>query len=199
MLELRYPVLAAALVVVSAAAGGPARAQQAAPAGAMAYFANLHDGDTVISPFKVVFGLSPNMGVAPSGIDKPNVGHHHLLIDTRLAAEELTRPITVDEQHVHFGKGQTETMLTLPPGKHTLQLMLGDWTHVPFKAPVQSEVITINVKAAEAAGASPAAGASTATQASAGWASTPPGKPARPAPRRHHHAAMVFKALPSSR
>jgi hypothetical protein len=191
MLKLRFRFLTVALVV---AAAGPAWAQQSSPAGAVAYFANLHDGDTVTSPFRVVFGLSQNMGVAPSGIDKPNVGHHHLLIDTTLTAEELTRPITVDEQHVHFGKGQTETVLTLPPGRHTLQLMLGDWTHVPFNAPVQSEVITINVQSAEAAGASSAA------QASAGWASTPTGKPARPAPRRHHHAAaMVFKAIPSSR
>ena len=120
--------------------------QSTAPAGAFSYFVNLKNGDVVTSPFKVVFGLSPNMGVAPSGVDKPNVGHHHLLIDKQLSADEMTQPITVDEQHVHFGKGQTETMVTLPPGKHTLQLMLGDWTHIPFKQPVQSEVITITVK-----------------------------------------------------
>jgi Domain of unknown function (DUF4399) len=125
--------------------------QSVAPAGAHSYFANLKDGDTVTSPFKVVFGLSPNMGVAPSGIEKPNVGHHHLLIDKTLTPEEMTQPITVDEHHVHFGKGQTETMVTLPPGKHTLQLVLGDWSHVPFKPPVQSEVITVNVKAEAAA------------------------------------------------
>ena len=88
------------------------------------------------------------MGVAPSGVEKPNVGHHHLLIDKTLSAEEMTQPIMVDEQHVHFGKGQTETTVTLPPGKHTLQLMLGDWTHIPFKGPVQSEVITVTVKEA---------------------------------------------------
>src|SRR5690349_3184747 len=128
--------------------------QSTAPAGAFSYFVSLKNGDVVTSPFKVVFGLSPNMGVAPSGVDKPNVGHHHLLIDKQLSADEMTQPITVDEQHVHFGKGQTETMVTLPPGKHTLQLMLGDWTHVPFKPPVQSEVITITVKA-DAAGAKP--------------------------------------------
>ena len=112
---------------------------------------NLKNGDTVTSPFKVVFGLSPNMGVAPSGVEKPNVGHHHLLVDKTLTAEEMTQPITVDEQHVHFGKGQTETTVTLPPGKHTLQLMLGDWTHIPFKPPVQSEVITVTVKGEAAA------------------------------------------------
>jgi hypothetical protein len=91
------------------------------------------------------------MGVAPSGVDKPNVGHHHLLIDKTLAVDEMTQPITVDEQHVHFGKGQTETTVTLPSGKHTLQLMLGDWTHIPFNQPVQSEVITITVKGEAAA------------------------------------------------
>jgi hypothetical protein len=129
-------------------------AQSAAPAGAYSYFVNLKNGDTVTSPFKVVFGLSPNMGVAPSGVEKPNVGHHHLLIDKALTPEEMTQPITVDEQHVHFGKGQTETMVTLPPGKHTLQLVLGDWTHIPFKPPIQSEVVTLTVKA-DAAAAKP--------------------------------------------
>lgn len=120
--------------------------QSTAPAGAFSYFVNLKSGDTVTSPFKVVFGLSPNMGVAPSGVEKPNVGHHHLLIDTTLSPEERLQPVTVDDQHIHFGRGQTETMLTLPPGKHTLQLVLGDWTHIPFKPPVQSEVITITVE-----------------------------------------------------
>jgi uncharacterized protein DUF4399 len=164
MLKLCYGVLTVATL---AAAIGPASAQQpttppaaaaapadsgqsAAPAGAFSYFVNLKNGDTVTSPFKVIFGLSPNMGVAPSGVEKPNVGHHHLLIDKTLSAEEMTQPITVDEQHVHFGKGQTETTVTLPPGKHTLQLVLGDWTHIPFKPPVQSEVITVTVKEAGA-------------------------------------------------
>jgi hypothetical protein len=162
MRNLCYSVL----IITSIAAIAPASAQQSeapktapqadaapstAPAGAFSYFVNLKNGDTVTSPFKVVFGLSPNMGVAPSGVDKANVGHHHILIDTTLKPEEETQPITVDEQHIHFGKGQTETTLTLPPGKHTLQLVLGDWTHVPFKPLVKSEVITVTVKAATAA------------------------------------------------
>jgi Domain of unknown function (DUF4399) len=154
-------------VATIAAAIGPASAQQpptapaaaaqsdtgqsTAPAGAYSYIVNLKNGDTVTSPFKVVFGLSPNMGVAPSGVEKPNVGHHHLLVDKALSPEEMTQPIMVDEQHIHFGKGQTETTVTLPPGKHTLQLILGDWTHIPFKPPVQSEVITVTVKGAAAA------------------------------------------------
>ena len=148
------PVSAQQPTAPPAAAAQPDSTQSAAPAGAYSYFVNLKNGDTVTSPFKVVFGLSPNMGVAPSGVEKPNVGHHHLLIDKALTPEEMTQPITVDEQHVHFGKGQTETMVTLPPGKHTLQLVLGDWTHIPFKPPVQSEAITITVKA-DAAAAKP--------------------------------------------
>ena len=166
MLKFRYGVLTVATIAVAI---GPASAQQpatppatagaqsTAPAGAYSYFVNLKNGDTVTSPFKVVFGLSPNMGVAPSGIEKANVGHHHLLIDKVLAPEEMTQPITVDDQHVHFGKGQTETTVTLPPGKHTLQLMLGDWTHIPFKPPVQSEVITVTVKGETAAKPEPKA------------------------------------------
>jgi hypothetical protein len=122
--------------------------QSKAPAGAFAYFVNLKDGDTVTSPFKIVFGLSPNMGVAPAGVEKENVGHHHLLVDTTLSPEEMTQPIIMDEKHIHFGKGQTETTLTLPPGKHTLQLVLANWTHIPFDPPVQSEVISITVNGA---------------------------------------------------
>jgi hypothetical protein len=129
--------------------------QSAAPAGAHSYIVNLHNGETVVSPFKVIFGLTSNMGVAPAGVEKPNVGHHHLLVDTTLKPEELTQPIPMDEHHLHFGKGQTETAVTLPPGKHTLQLVLGDWSHVPFNPSVQSAVITVNVKPAATSKASP--------------------------------------------
>jgi uncharacterized protein DUF4399 len=161
MFKFSYGVITAATI---AAAIGPAFAQQPskppaapaasdtgqspAPAGAHAYIVNLKNGDTVTSPFKVQFGLTPNMGIAPAGVDKENVGHHHLLIDTTLKAEEMAQPMVMDEQHVHFGKGQTETTVTLPPGKHTLQLVLANWTHIPFNPPVQSEVITITVKGA---------------------------------------------------
>ena len=126
-------------------------APPAVPPGAHSYIVNLRDGQTLISPFRVVFGLTPNMGVAPAGVEKPNVGHHHLLIDTKLTAEQMKEPIPADAQHLHFGKGQTETMLTLPPGKHTLQLVLGNWSHVPFEPSVQSEVITVHVVAPETA------------------------------------------------
>ncbi len=116
------------------------------PAGAKDYFINLKDGDTVSSPFLVQFGLS-GMGVAPAGVEKPNTGHHHLLIDAApLTEEQMKEPLPVDDSHKHFGGGQTETMVTLPEGKHTLQLLLGDWTHIPHVPPVMSEPITITVR-----------------------------------------------------
>ncbi len=109
------------------------------------YFANLSDGDTVTSPFRVVFGLS-GMGVAPAGVEKENTGHHHLLIDAELSAEEMEFAIPNDEHHKHFGGGQTETVVTLPPGAHTLQLIVGDKDHTPLKPQVMSPKITITVK-----------------------------------------------------
>jgi Domain of unknown function (DUF4399) len=122
-----------------------ALAQTAAPPNAAVYFISPKDGDTVTSPFKVQFGLS-GMGVAPAGVEKPNTGHHHLVIDATLSPEELKEPIASDAKHLHFGGGQTETMVTLPPGQHTLQLVLGDWTHIPFNPPIMSLVITVTVK-----------------------------------------------------
>jgi Domain of unknown function (DUF4399) len=122
-----------------------ALAETPAPPGAAVYFISPKDGDTVTSPFKVQFGLS-GMGVAPAGVDKPKTGHHHLIIDTSLSPQELKEPIASDAKHMHFGGGQTETMLTLPPGKHTLQLVLGDWSHIPFDPPLVSPVITVTVK-----------------------------------------------------
>ena len=98
------------------------------------------------SPFLVQFGLS-GIGVAPAGVEKPNTGHHHLLIDaTALSEEQMKEPIPADDTHKHFGGGQTEAMVTLPEGKHTLQLLLGDWTHIPHVPPVMSEPITITVR-----------------------------------------------------
>jgi hypothetical protein len=116
-------------------------AQTAAPPNASVYFINLKDGENVTSPFKVQFGLI-GMGIAPAGVERPNTGHHHLLIDTTLSPDELKQPIAMDDKHRHFGGGQTETMLTLPPGQHTLQLELADWSHVPFNPPIASPMIT---------------------------------------------------------
>jgi hypothetical protein len=123
----------------------PTAAETPSPPGAVVYFINLKDGDTVTSPFKVQFGLT-GMGVAPAGVEKPNTGHHHLIIDTTLSGDALKAPIPADAQHMHFGGGQTEAMITLPPGQHTLQLVLGDWSHIPHVPPVMSQVIKITVK-----------------------------------------------------
>ena len=125
-------------------AAGLAMATPSAP-GAKVFFVDLKDGDTVKSPFTVHFGIS-GMTLALAGTETPNSGHHHLLIDTTLEGEALTQPIPADEHHLHFGKAQTEATVTLPPGKHTLQLVLGDWSHVPHEPPVMSKPITITVE-----------------------------------------------------
>lgn len=117
---------------------------------ATVYFANLEDGDAVSSPVTIVFGLS-GMGVAPAGTETEMTGHHHLLIDRppfgegEDGAEELSYGLPADENHIHFGGGQTEVTIELPAGTHTLQLVLGDMGHVPHATPIMSEVITITV------------------------------------------------------
>jgi len=143
MASIRFGLLA--LVAFAAASLSPAAAQTPSPAGAKVYIINLKDGDEVTSPFLVQFGLS-GMGIAPAGVEKPNTGHHHLIIDTSLTEEQMKQPIPADDTHKHFGGGQSEAMVTLPPGKHTLQLVLGDWSHIPHNPPVMSEPITITVK-----------------------------------------------------
>jgi len=91
----------------------------------------------------VVFGLK-GMGIAPAGVKFENTGHHHLLIDTDVPAD-ASAPLPTSDQVKHFGKGQTETSLELAPGKHTLQLVLGDQSHIPHNPPVVSQKITITV------------------------------------------------------
>ena len=135
----------ALVAAFAVAALGGASAETPSPPGAKVYFINLKDGQTVTSPFLIQFGLS-GMGIAPAGVDKPNTGHHHLLIDTTLSADQLKQPILMDDTHRHFGAGQTEATITLPPGQHTLQLVLGDWSHIPHVPPVMSPVITVTVK-----------------------------------------------------
>jgi len=117
--------------------------QTPAPAGAVIYIIKPADGARVKSPVTVLFGLS-GMGVAPAGVKFDNTGHHHLLIDTGLPAD-LTLPLPATDSIRHFGKGQTETTLELPPGKHTLQLLFADYTHTPFTPNVASKKITITV------------------------------------------------------
>ncbi len=114
-----------------------------APAEAKLYIISPSSGETVKSPVTVRFGLS-GMGVAPAGTVAAKTGHHHLLIDTDLP--EMGLPIPNDAKHLHFGGGQTETTLELAPGEHTLQLLLGDHSHIPHKQPVLSQRITIVVE-----------------------------------------------------
>jgi hypothetical protein len=115
----------------------------AAPADAKVYFISPKNGETIKGPVTVRFGLT-GMGVAPAGTAAENTGHHHLIVDAPLPA--MDQPLPKDATHLHFGKGQTETVLTLAPGKHTLQLVLGDANHIPHNPPVVSEQITITVK-----------------------------------------------------
>lgn len=115
-----------------------------APAGAKLYFISPESGAKLKSPVIVRFGLS-GMGVAPAGIAKEATGHHHLLVDvTTLPPMDL--PIPNDANHRHFGGGQTEVSIELAPGKHTLQLLLGDANHIPHEPPVMSEAISIEVE-----------------------------------------------------
>ena len=108
-----------------------------------AYIIEPKDGATVSNPVRVVFGLR-GMGIAPAGVNALNTGHHHLLIDSDLP--RLDQPIPKDDKHLHFGGGQTETLLILLPGQHTLQLLVGDYAHMPHTPPIASPKITINVR-----------------------------------------------------
>ena len=110
---------------------------------ARVYFINLEDGDEVESPFLIQFGLS-EMGIAPAGIDRENTGHHHLLINVKDL--DFSKPIPASKNHIHFGGGQTESLVELPPGDYSLQLVLGDMTHTPHTPPIVSEQINITVK-----------------------------------------------------
>jgi hypothetical protein len=137
------PLIAAVAVLLyaSQALAGPTPA----PHDAYLYIGWPVDGQVMPAgkPFRVWFGLR-NMGVAPKGVSFPNTGHHHLLIDTDLPPAD--QEIPSDRNHLHFGMGETETVLELPPGKHTLQLLMGDDKHVPHNPPVYSKKITIIVK-----------------------------------------------------
>ena len=130
-----------------AQAGGPT----ASAPGAAVYFVDIKEGSTLPTKPTVHFGLR-NMGVAPAGLARENSGHHHLIIDASTPA--LDKPIPNDFNHLHFGAGQTEAEITLRPGQHTLQLLMGDKDHVPHTPPVMSQRIRVRV-----AGDAPGAGA----------------------------------------
>jgi hypothetical protein len=139
-------ILAAPLAAVPLAGAqtpAAAAARTPSPPGAESYIISPKDGAKVHGPVLVQFGLK-GMGIAPAGVKMENTGHHHLLIDTDAPAD-LSAPLPSTDKIVHFGKGQTETTLHLSPGKHTLQLLLGDQNHVPHDPPVLSKKITITV------------------------------------------------------
>src|SRR3954447_26112353 len=126
------------VAVRSQQTGGPSRSGP----GAEVYFIDLKDGATVPAKLKLSFGLR-NMGIAPAGSDRENSGHHHLLVDTELPP--LDQPIPNDFNHLHFGGGQTEAEITLKPGSHTLQLLMGDKDHIPHTPPVFSKRLKVRV------------------------------------------------------
>jgi len=138
------------LMGVLAACGQGVRAEGAgalqptpAPEGAHLYFISPVDGARLTNPVTIRFGLA-GMGVAPAGVQNPKAGHHHLIIDAPTPPAGM--PIPSDAHHRHFGGGQTEVTLDLPLGTHTLQLVLGDYEHVPFDPPIVSKRITVTVE-----------------------------------------------------
>jgi hypothetical protein len=134
----------AALVGVLMGVSALASAATPAPKGAEAFIVSPEDGATVGQEFKVKFGVK-DISLAPAGDVTKNTGHHHLLIDVdKLPAAGA--PIPTDANHMHFGKAQTEATIKLAPGKHTLQLELGDAGHMPFDPPIVSKKITVNVE-----------------------------------------------------
>lgn len=138
---MRMVAVGAALFLAVAMVG--AKDRTPSPPGAEVYIISPKEGATVTSPFLVLFGLR-GMGIAPAGVKVDNTGHHHLLIDAD-PPTDLNVPLTASEQLIHFGKGQTQAVVTLPPGKHTLQLLLGDQEHRAHNPPVFSRKITVNV------------------------------------------------------
>lgn len=146
MHSIRFALVLTALLGLSAGYAGADHHElprTTAPEDASVYIISPENGATVSSPVTVVFGLK-GMGVAPAGVANPNTGHHHLIIDA--PTPNLDAPIPTDEHHKHFGGGQTEVTVELSPGKHTLQLVVGDMNHVPHSNAVVSKQITVTVK-----------------------------------------------------
>ena len=139
---MRQTLIALGLSLLAAVAVAD---RSAAPAGAEVYIIAPQNGAKVHSPVTVKFGLK-GMGVAPAGVKFDNTGHHHLLIDTDLKEINLDQPLPASDKIVHFGKGQTEAVLPLAPGKHTLQLLFADSLHQSFDPALSSKKITITVE-----------------------------------------------------
>ncbi|WP_026355220.1 DUF4399 domain-containing protein [Massilia niastensis] len=141
---MRHSLVLSALLVAVLQAGTAGAGPAPAPPNAQVYFIWPYDGQVISGgKFWVRMGLR-NMGVAPKGTNVPHTGHHHVLINTGLPS--MTEPIPNDRNHLHFGAGETEARIELPPGTHTLQLLLGDKDHVPHNPPIVSKKITITVR-----------------------------------------------------
>ena len=140
---MRTPLIFSALLITLTFAVAAQERTPSSPGATLYIISPLH-GEVVSNPVEVKFGLR-GMGVAPAGVDRENTGHHHLLIDvTQLPP--LDAPVPSDDKHKHFGGGQTEVQINLPSGEHTLQLLLGDKSHIPHSPPVVSERIKITVE-----------------------------------------------------
>ncbi len=131
------------LIIISFLLIPASYAEEATKSEAYVYIISPADGERVHSPVLVKFGLR-GMGVAPAGVERKNTGHHHLLIDVE-NLPDLDKPIPADDQHKHFGGGQTEALIELAPGSHTLQLLFADFSHIPHNPAISSKPITIHV------------------------------------------------------
>lgn len=140
----RYLLLCLSLLGLNTVLADASLPRSAAPADAVVYLISPKAGEKVKGDVLVRFGLK-GMGVAPAGVNLVGTGHHHLLVDVA-ELPDLNLPLPKDEHHLHFGAGQTETTLKLAPGKHTLQLILGDQLHIPHQPPVVSEKISFTVQ-----------------------------------------------------
>ncbi len=147
MSKTHFPIILLSLLALAFSGCSPKPAVETAPVypeGDGVYIIMPTEGQVVTSPLTVRFGLK-GMGIAPAGVEKPGTGHHHLLINVD-GLPDVSLPIPADENHVHFGGGQTETTVELAPGKHTLQLLLGNHLHIPHDTPVVSKKIRITVE-----------------------------------------------------
>ncbi len=145
MLAVALMLVLAACQSEEAATEPEATVRVASPPDALVYIISPEDGATISGrEVKVIFGLS-GMGVAPAGVDMEGTGHHHLLVDV-VELPDMDMPVPADSNHIHFGLGQTEAVLSLAPGSHTLQLLLGDYRHIPHDPPVASAAVTIVVE-----------------------------------------------------
>jgi Domain of unknown function (DUF4399) len=141
-----YKLSLVALMTLYSAGAFAQPAKSPWPEGAKPYIISPKDGDVVTGPVLVIMGLK-GLGIAPAGIEKEKTGHHHILIDADAPkGDELLNPLPANDNYKHFGGGQTETVLTLKPGSHTLQLLVGDHNHVPYNPPLISDKITVIVK-----------------------------------------------------